>query len=64
MRVGAAVGAELGCRLGFERDDQEEFAMSEHHHEEASWLDRWWPLLVIVFGVTFISTLVFFHPQF
>jgi hypothetical protein len=38
--------------------------MSEHHHEEASWLDRWWPLLVIVFGVTFISTLVFFHPHF
>jgi steroid 5-alpha reductase family enzyme len=33
-------------------------------HEKKSWIDTWWPLLVILFGVTFISTLVFFHPHF
>jgi hypothetical protein len=26
------------------------------------WLDRWWPLLVILFGVIFVSILVSFHP--
>ncbi len=31
-------------------------------HESKSWIDTWWPLLVILFGVLFISTLVFFHP--
>jgi len=33
-------------------------------HESKSWIDTWWPLLVILFGVLFISTLVFFHPHF
>jgi hypothetical protein len=27
-----------------------------------SWLDRWWPLLVICFGLIFVSMLVSFHP--
>jgi len=27
------------------------------------WLDRWWPLLLILFGVTFISVLAGFHPH-
>jgi hypothetical protein len=26
------------------------------------WLDRWWPLLVILYGILFISTLVTFSP--
>ena len=26
------------------------------------WLDRWWPLLVILFGVIFVSILVTFSP--
>lgn len=26
------------------------------------WLDRWWPLLVILFGVMFITVLVTFSP--
>jgi hypothetical protein len=26
------------------------------------WLDRWWPLLVILYGVLFVSILVSFHP--
>jgi hypothetical protein len=34
--------------------------MSEAH--EAHWLDTWWPLLVIVFGLIFVSCLVSFHP--
>jgi hypothetical protein len=29
---------------------------------KASWLDRWWPLLVILFGTTFIATLALFQP--
>jgi hypothetical protein len=29
---------------------------------KSSWLDRWWPLLLILFGLTFISTLAFFSP--
>jgi hypothetical protein len=27
-----------------------------------TWLDRWWPLLVILFGVIFVSILASFHP--
>jgi hypothetical protein len=34
--------------------------MSSSH--KASWLDRWWPLLVILFGTTFIATLALFSP--
>ena len=26
------------------------------------WLDRWWPLLVILYGVLFITALVTFSP--
>lgn len=35
--------------------------MSATHHKEF-WLDTWWPLLVILFGVLFVSILVSFHP--
>ena len=31
-------------------------------HEQEFWLDRWWPLLVILFGVLFVSILVSFKP--
>ena len=27
-----------------------------------SWLDRWWPLLVILYGVLFVTILVTFSP--
>jgi hypothetical protein len=27
-----------------------------------SWFDRWWPLLVILYGLLFIATLVTFAP--
>jgi hypothetical protein len=30
--------------------------------ESSSWLDSWWPLLVILFGVIFVAALVMFHP--
>jgi hypothetical protein len=26
------------------------------------WLDRWWPLLVIAFGLIFVTILVSFKP--
>lgn len=32
-------------------------------HESQSWIDRWWPLLLILFGLTFVSVLVFFKPH-
>ena len=31
--------------------------------ESQSWLDRWWPLLVILYGVIFVSVLVTFSPS-
>jgi hypothetical protein len=27
-----------------------------------SWVDRWWPLLLIILGAIFISILALFHP--
>ena len=37
---------------------------SEVVHAEGKevWLDRWWPLLVILFGIIFVSILVSFKP--
>jgi len=29
---------------------------------ESSWVDRWWPLLVILFGISFVSFLISFKP--
>jgi len=40
---------------------KEESAMSLATERE-SWVDRWWPLLLILFGVVFVSVLVSFHP--
>ncbi|RZU42163.1 hypothetical protein BDD14_3710 [Edaphobacter modestus] len=31
-------------------------------NETEFWLDRWWPLLVILFGLLFVSCLVSFSP--
>jgi hypothetical protein len=31
-------------------------------NESQSWLDRWWLLLLILFGLLFISVLAFFNP--
>jgi hypothetical protein len=28
------------------------------------WLDTWWPLFVILFGILFVSWLVSFHPSY
>ena len=30
--------------------------------ESESWLDRWWPLLLIIFGLFFVLVLVSFSP--
>jgi steroid 5-alpha reductase family enzyme len=30
--------------------------------ERESWVDRWWPLLLILFGVFFVACLVSFKP--
>jgi len=34
--------------------------MSSPNH--TPWIDRWWPLLVIAYGVLFVSLLVCFKP--
>jgi len=31
-------------------------------NETLSWMDRWWPLLVILFGLIFLTFLVTFSP--
>jgi hypothetical protein len=31
-------------------------------HNKDSFIDRWWPLFLILFGLTFISILALFHP--
>lgn len=31
-------------------------------NESGSWLDRWWQLLVILFGLIFVTFLVSFSP--
>jgi steroid 5-alpha reductase family enzyme len=30
--------------------------------ESQSWVDTWWPLLVILYGVLFVTVLVTFSP--
>jgi steroid 5-alpha reductase family enzyme len=40
---------------------KEEDAMSSSTESE-SWLDSWWPLLVILFGLIFVAILVTFKP--
>ena len=30
--------------------------------EPGWWLDRWWPLMVILFGILFVAVLVTFNP--
>jgi hypothetical protein len=30
--------------------------------EKVSWLDQWWPLLLILFGLAFVWMLVGFSP--
>jgi hypothetical protein len=32
-------------------------------HEKESWLERWWPLLVIGYGVIFISVIASYAPK-
>jgi hypothetical protein len=29
---------------------------------EGKWIDRWWPLFLILFGVLFVAVLVSFAP--
>ena len=37
-----------------------DIAMSASSEEK--WIDRWWPLLLILFGVLFVTVLVSFAP--
>ncbi len=31
-------------------------------HKKEPFIDRWWPVFLILFGLTFISILALFHP--
>jgi hypothetical protein len=31
-------------------------------NESTPWLDRWWPLFLIIFGLIFVTCLVTFAP--
>ena len=33
-------------------------------HNTTHWLDHWWPLLLILFGIAFVAWLVSFHPAY
>jgi len=33
-------------------------------NDSTHWLDRWWPLLLIFFGVLFVTLLVTFSPRY
>jgi len=37
--------------------------MSASHNSEP-WIDTWWPLLLILFGIAFVTFLVSFHPSY
>lgn len=37
--------------------------MSEHHHQE-HFLDRYWPVLLIAFGVACVAFLVSYYPTY
>ena len=38
----------------------EELQMSSH--QSASWIDTWWPLFLILFGISFVTLLISFAP--
>jgi hypothetical protein len=44
------------------RIEQEDRAMSSSNHS-LSWMETWWPLGVILFGLTFLTILVSFNPH-
>ena len=31
-------------------------------HNSSHWMDTWWPLFLILFGIAFVTWLVSFHP--
>ncbi|MCU1252954.1 MAG: hypothetical protein JWQ49_5983 [Edaphobacter sp.] len=37
--------------------------MSAMSASSERWLDRWWPLLVILYGILFVTVLVTFSPH-
>ncbi len=37
--------------------------MSSPSHKSEAWIDRWWPLFVILFGVVFVLILDNFAPK-
>jgi hypothetical protein len=41
--------------------EQEDVPMNLASEREV-WVERWWPLLVILFGVLFVTCLVSFKP--
>ncbi len=49
-------------RKGTKDRRKREHEGEQHQHHEEFWLDTWWPLFVILFGIIFVSVLVSFKP--
>jgi hypothetical protein len=55
-------GTHFVVRIRFRGVAREGFGMSSH--SKGWWLDRWWPLLVIAFGVGLVLLFALFHPHY
>ena len=47
---------------GSMRVGKEEIRVMSSSEKRENWLDQWWPLFVIVFGILFVSVLVSWKP--
>jgi hypothetical protein len=52
----------FGGGLGNVRENFKENVEMSSSSESVHWLDRWWGLFVILYGVLFVSILVSFSP--
>ena len=62
---GQAVRHEAGESAGHGSIHETEHGMGHGSgHETGTFLDAWWPLLVIAFGVTFFLIVALWHPSY
>lgn len=61
---GSVVGIEEGKHSGVASRCVSEGIWMSSPSGSGAWIDRWWLVLLIVFGLVFIATLAFFHPSY
>ena len=54
--------ADYQARERFYVESEVEVVEMSSSHESEPWMDRWWPLLVIIYGVLFVTFITQFHP--